>query len=561
MRNLRASLLIIAIIAAVSANEGGTDITKNHSLIHHTWNKTDRSIIGGEEENMTIFQNVKFPGQIEEVIWCRTDNQSVFALTYESKVYVSRNHGNDWLDIEPMIKKSTGHSFGISWSMSSMTQSEADHDNIIISSDTNNNWVTTDCGETWVLLPDIKSYKSFKFHPHEQHKVLAISRKLCSTYSEEGCKEYNELHSSKDGGKTWELIAKYVYDFMWGRKAYYSFGILTDSIFIIKQESEKGNQPAEIKHFSKHKKMSIYYSENYFKTSKIVVAGGFKMWTSRCCVFAQRPTMEGSELIVSEVWDNKFHFKPVSIAGDHDYSELKVLNNMHSFYTYMYAMRKINDELQVADLLKADYSTSNYTVMHKNIVVNSQQDRAAFQELDTMMGVSIMNVYDPKFLHLAKRVAGNGNKGGVLDNINKFVTTKISFNMGGTYDLLRAPARDSLNKTYSDCDICTLHLHTHDNSLFPQVYSHKSAPGLVIGNGNVGVHISFDETEIATFMSEDGGVSWREVMKGSHVYEFGDQGGIIVMCKYNQPTTKVMFSYNYGRTWKFINFWDTPLLV
>ncbi len=35
--------------------------------------------------------------------------------------------------------------------------------------------------------------------------------------------------------------------------------------------------------------------------------------------------------------------------------------------------------------------------------------------------------------------------------------------------------------------------------------------------------------QVNTYFSRDGGVSWREVRKGSFVPEFGDHGGVIVM--------------------------------
>lgn len=233
--------------------------------------------------------------------------------------------------------------------------------------------------------------------------------------------------------------------------------------------------------------------------------------------------MDGAELVVSEVWNNHFHWKPVNIRGDHEYKSLKVLNQMKSFYTYIYALRNVNKHFMVADLLKADYSSANYTRLHANIVVNTQIDRAAFQELDAMLGLSIMNVYDEGFIKLASRIRGKRKKkGGLEDDINAFVETKISFNMGGSYSDIRAPAMDSTNKPYPPCHDCSLHLHTHDNTMFPQIYTQKSAPGIIIGNGNVGEHLSYDQKNIATFISTDGGLNFREVLKGSHVYEMGD---------------------------------------
>ena len=73
------------------------------------------------------------------------------------------------------------------------------------------------------------------------------------------------------------------------------------------------------------------------------------------------------------------------------------------------------------------------------------------------------------------------------------VYTRISFNGGGAWQPIRAPAR--FNSAKCDrCggrrDDCYLHLHGASSWFFgavqyPSVYSHASAPGLLVGTGNV----------------------------------------------------------------------------
>jgi Sortilin, neurotensin receptor 3, len=155
-------------------------------------------------------------------------------MSYEGEAYVSRNHGNKWQNIQPLIKKSTNTLYGISWKFSSMIQSPGDHDNIIISSETRNNWVTKDCGETWKLIDDGLNLFGFKYHPHLSGKVLALSRRLCAATAPLDCIEYNNLHLSEDYGFTWRVIETFVYDYIWGREAHYSYGIGENAIFITK---------------------------------------------------------------------------------------------------------------------------------------------------------------------------------------------------------------------------------------------------------------------------------------------------------------------------------------
>lgn len=50
-------------------------------------------------------------------------------------------------------------------------------------------------------------------------------------------------------------------------------------------------------------------------------------------------------------------------------------------------------------------------------------------------------------------------------------------------------------------------------------------------------------------MSRDGGMNWFEIRKGSHIYELGDHGGLIVMAENTKPTADIYYSFNEGSTW------------
>ncbi len=52
---------------------------------------------------------------------------------------------------------------------------------------------------------------------------------------------------------------------------------------------------------------------------------------------------------------------------------------------------------------------------------------------------------------------------------------------------------------------------------------------MIIGTGSVGYHLATRPDEINTYISRNGGLSWVELAKGSHIYELGDHGGLLVM--------------------------------
>lgn len=74
--------------------------------------------------------------------------------------------------------------------------------------------------------------------------------------------------------------------------------------------------------------------------------------------------------------------------------------------------------------------------------------------------------------------------------------------------------------------------------------------------GSVGNYLNYNYEELGVFVSEDGGLTWRHIADGVHMYEIGDQGGLIVMTDFKRATDLVKFSYDLGRSWYFIKFLD-----
>ena len=69
-----------------------------------------------------------------------------------------------------------------------------------------------------------------------------------------------------------------------------------------------------------------------------------------------------------------------------------------------------------------------------------------------------------------------------------------------------------------------------------------------MGVGSVGNRLQMYE-ECDTFLSTDAGRSWKRVAQDAHKYEFGDQGGILVIVNDEQMTDHVKFSRDFGKTW------------
>ena len=177
--------------------------------------------------------------------------------------------------------------------------------------------------------------------------------------------------------------------------------------------------------------------------------------------------------------------------------------------------------------------------------------------------VDFINVEGIEGVYIANQIANDafvspeGVAGGSPED---FVKTRISFNGGGAWQPVKAPAVDVTGKPITcHSDDCELHLHGASHwqrgtwkTRLGSVYSQPSAPGVVLATGNVGEYLSGDAQIVNTFLSRDAGATWTEILKGPHIYEFGNHGGLIVVAKMAAlgPTTKVQFSRDEGRSWE-----------
>ena len=62
-------------------------------------------------------------------------------------------------------------------------------------------------------------------------------------------------------------------------------------------------------------------------------------------------------------------------------------------------------------------------------------------------------------------------------------------------------------------------------------------------------------------MSRDGGLTWKVIALGVHIYEIGDHGALIVIAKKNEPTTEIEFSWDEGDSWETLSISSRPIFV
>ncbi|KAJ1672887.1 vacuolar protein sorting/targeting protein PEP1, partial [Spiromyces aspiralis] len=139
--------------------------------------------------------------------------------------------------------------------------------------------------------------------------------------------------------------------------------------------------------------------------------------------------------------------------------------------------------------------------------------------------------------------------------VNALVRTVMSWDGGRTWHVLRAPTKDAEGRDL-ECKDCTLNLHDRiDAGLSGHVFGVPTAPGLLMGVGSVGPHLSAYRRS-KTYLSRNGGRTWVETRGIETMHEFGDHGGILVTIDNEGPTNELWYSTNHGATWATYQFTD-----
>uniref|UniRef100_A0A8C2L2L2 VPS10 domain-containing receptor SorCS2 n=1 Tax=Cyprinus carpio TaxID=7962 RepID=A0A8C2L2L2_CYPCA len=157
-----------------------------------------------------------------------------------------------------------------------------------------------------------------------------------------------------------------------------------------------------------------------------------------------------------------------------------------------------------------------------------------------------------------------GIKGVFLANqkVDGKVMTLITYNKGRDWEPLAPPTSDMNGKPVS-CKQPDCHLHLHlrwaDNPYVSgTVHTKDSAPGLIMGAGNLGSQLVEYKEEM--YITSDCGKTWRQVFEEEHHILYLDHGGVIVAIKDTSIPLKIL-NIDEGQTWSIHNFTSTSVFV
>lgn len=315
-------------------------------------------------------------------------------------------------------------------------------------------------------------------------------------------------------------------------------------------DSEKLVYCEQYKDESLDKPLQLVSSDNWFADSKVQFSSVIDFATmSEFIIVATKDQQDEKSLKVDASVDgktfadaefpNNFHV-PVQKA----YTVLD--SSTHAVFLHVTVGSRENFEY--GSIVKSNSNGTSY-VLSLDGVNRNTPGFVDFEKALGLEGVALANVVDNI------EAADKGQ--------TKKLKTLISHNDGAEWTPLQAPKEDSEGNAWG-CDIehpekCSIHLHGYTERKDPRdTFSSPTAVGFMMGVGNVGEHLGkkVDEDNIYTFLTSDGGITWRAVRKGNYMWEYGDQGSIIVIVQEKAATDVIYYSLDEGITWipyKFTN--------
>eukprot|EP00938_MAST-03A_sp_MAST-3A-sp1_P006763 g6763.t1 len=490
-------------------------------------------------------------GEVLDMLWVGKDEKTVYILTDKNILYRSTDEGKSWSDEMSRLKRSDS-----TGGVVSMELSGADKNRLVFLSDGRVHWATSDAGRTYKQITDTYRFHEVKLHPKDGNMMLTcVLSDKCHDSSESGyC--YKKLYVSKDFGKSWKFLTDYIVQFDWAHNLQRGQADKLPKVSVMASEfkSKRGDQ-----RFGYWDRNIDFVISNDLWESKprvLVPRGNRFLFTSKFLFVAK----------VHHSIDNRVSLQISSNGGktwstaalpfgelhQHSYTILDTSEDSVFLHVNHIGEKSSWGNVYISNADGLGYALS---LPHNRRATSGKCD---FEKVEGMTGIYLANYIDN--VDQLERSRGSKKKRGGKKN-EEAVRTVVTFDKGAIWSYLRPPSTDANGRPIM-CgnNDCSLHLHGITSEWGP-FYTTSSSLGLIMATGNVGTKLSYYGEDINTYFSRDAGLTWFEVAKGSHIYEFGDHGALIVMANDQKATTTLKYSWNEGMSWESFEFTDRPMDV
>ncbi|KAF1992071.1 vacuolar protein sorting protein [Aulographum hederae CBS 113979] len=453
-------------------------------------------------------------------------DETVVVLTRDNIAHVSHDHGKTWTTpIDDNVVAIYPHQYNDD-TIYFITPSERVH-------------YTSSRGKRYDEFkapepPNQDKIQILGFHPDEPDWLLWVGGAKCSG-AEAEC--HTVAHVSTKGGDEWKVLMRYV----------------EKCKFVPQPDREKHILCEQYKNDDTHAALQLQSSDDWFEHKTTLFEDIVSFATmSEFVIVAQRADDRQYLKVDASIDGTTFApalFPPgFNVAHQQAYTVLD--SSTHAIFMHV-TINNVQGQ-EYGTIIKSNSNGTSY-VLSLNGVNRNRNGYVDFEKMVGLEGVAIVNI-----VANTEEVDGGGKKK---------IKTKITHNDGADWTFMPPPAKDSDGKAYScggqGVEKCSLHLHGYTERDDPRdTYASQSAIGLMMGVGNVGEFLAPPQDDITeTFITRDGGITWTPAMKGRYMWEYGDQGSIIVIVKKHQATRMVYFSTDEGAKWTKYEFSDTDLEI
>jgi hypothetical protein len=464
------------------------------------------------------------------------DDETLILLTSDHKVQLTRDHGKTWDDVTPPEA-----------SIRAIYQNPYARNHVYFLTDSKRVYYSHDrfrkqdklkhYFEVPSTLPqELAGFTALRFHPEQPDWLL--------WNGEVGCPDDCHIEASYtvNGGVKFEPMMRRVKQCQFinvdekrnaSREHEADDEIKRDQLIFCTLTREEDSD-----------RMDLYASYNFFKTKDRIKENAVSFATmSEYTIIAARDEEDEQWLKVFTSVDGETvaHAKfPPKLQLDHKSGYTVLESSTHSIFLHVTDYDV--DGHRFGHILKSNSNGTDYVLS----AANANRGRTGYVDFEKMQGlegVAFINVV--------------GNSDDVRKNgAEKKLKSKITHSDGADWSFIKAPAEgiDGKKLKCSNDEKCSLHLYNFNERFNPgHSHSSSSAVGLMLANGNVGEFLT-DMGQGDTYITRDGGKNWFTAREGHHLWEYGDQGSIIVVVKWNEPTDFVSYTLDEGRTWKDFKF-------
>ncbi|ODQ63277.1 vacuolar protein sorting/targeting protein 10 [Nadsonia fulvescens var. elongata DSM 6958] len=452
--------------------------------------------------------------------------ETIIMRTLDNEVFISHNQGKDW---KRVIEDYEILSIVVNPYFPDQVYFVTTGNEVIFSADRVRSYVK------FIVPVPINSMgiNALSFHMTKPNWLIWTGEIGCNNPFSPECKSI--AFYSTNQGKTWAELQSDILQCTWIGGLKFK---TDDSLIYCQKKNDQGIY-------------DLISSTNYFKKSEKLLEDVLGFANSHEFVFAARKDPDDRKSLKAFVSvDGKKFVQadfPVDVSVDHQQAYTLLDSSTHSIFLHITSNNRPGTEF--GTILKSNSNGTSYVTSVDNVNRN-EQGYVDFEKIQGLEGIAIINtVENPE----------SSRKGS-----KKVLKTKITYNDGGEWSYLVPPQFDSEGKKYEcsgDLKGCSLNIHGYtERADYRDTFSSQSAIGMMIGVGNVGESLTSIH-DGNTFLTRDGGITWKEIRKGYYMWEYGDQGSILVIVNGKDNTNTLYYSLDEGDSWAEYKFSEELIKV